>query len=193
MALSDIQALADPSLLVCPPNPARWDRSYIDDYWRYFQDHDQVLRGNGLRWIFTNEFLNYVLNEFPYSHIHEVPWVLDVMVDLEQRRQEFVFIQPRDAADVQCDHAIVPENSSEGLKCAWHNLLVTCALLGPLLTRVASHPNQSIDRLTVSQGVNVLARVDIVNHAGNWTEVFRQFDPWLEANLPKNGVRQYER
>jgi len=193
MTLStEVQVVPDLALLACPPTPTLWDRQFIDEYWAAFLVHDQKINEYGFDWVLSDELVNYLLAQFPWTEIGKIEWVSLVMIDFEERWRRFKLLPSVSHPGAKALPNIIPHHVSHETANAWLNVLVTCVQAEPVLSYIASYPRQAVASLLISSDQDSsVHNINIIRKISEWDNVLAQIDLGFLEGLPQTGDMAY--
>jgi len=187
-----VWAVPDLALVVCPADCDPWNGDFCILYSTVFLKHDEKVRDSGFAWALSDELKSHLLDEFPWHAAATVGWVRDLMVTLSGWLEEVGVFPAEHHPDAQVEPDIAPTYVGDATKHAWVDVLATCARNQRVLSRVASFPQQTADRLLLllDEGEAPFV-VQLVRQVAEWEAVLGEIEPWVGNRLPSGGEHPY--
>jgi hypothetical protein len=147
--------IADLALIACPQEIQRHDDRFKKTFRDVLFTHDlalqkldkimAVLRERGLdvtcQWAFSTRFENLLWGSFPYNHLDDMPWVSDLMIELESffhRIQKNFLSAPEGGAAAELTQEWLPNGIDQELSQCWLELVAMCLQSPDGLALIAS-------------------------------------------------------
>lgn len=186
-------AIPDLEILVCPDPGNPNDRTFYDRNWRIFQQHTDILQEKGFHWLFSAELCQAVLAQYPWNHLSECKWLVDVYSQLQLlfgQYQKVLQCTPAHSTrpDMLPIHTLHPTDQAWLATIAWRCTQSNTEACIPTLENL-HHPAKQVDLLDAQD--SVIDTLPLVRNEYDWRNLHEQVDPWFQAGLPDKGQYSY--